>query len=211
MSILTKSAIIQSYLNNEIIIKPYNEFHIGPASVDITLGENYCIADDSKIIIPGKTINWKITKALKWGIIAPQLMLSDEETMSISNKIDENQSVIVVGPLQTILGHSEEFIGSAPDSNVAMMLHTKSTMARSCISICKCSSFGGPGYNNRWTLEINNSSPDKFVILIVGEPIGHIVFHRTVGMPSSYNGAYSMPDNVTEWNPKMMLPFIKNE
>lgn len=200
MSILTKSEIIARYNKGDIIIDPYNAAAIGPASVDITLGQYFCVPDNNVLVIPGVTKNWRICEARKWGDVVlelQQILINDD----VLEEIDEDTLVIVIPPGETYLGHTNEFIGSV--SNIAMNLYTKSTFARSYISICKCSSFGTPGYTNRWTLEINNSSLTKYVILIVGTAIGHIAFTETKGDITLYAGAYN--GTRANWQPEMML------
>jgi deoxycytidine triphosphate deaminase len=209
-AVLSDEEIIQDLKDNKIIISPYHSDLLGNCSYDVRLGENYYIptVGSSKFLCP-----WS-TKQMNsyWGSpkVAKKLDSSDCELYDLSSSFIGKQAIFIPENT-TILGHTEEFIGSNSLS-ITTMMQCKSSIGRSCLSVCKCSSWSDIDYKNRFTFEITNHS-NKIIILIVGEAIAQIVFLKT-GLPTrrKYNtiGRYQNSDDIKEiiktWSPDQMLP-----
>src|SRR5581483_6069867 len=69
--------------------------------------------------------------------------------------VSPDDLVILLGPKETILGHTQEYIGGR-DIVVAKM-YARSSMGRNFVEVCKDAGWGDVGYFNRWTMEITNN------------------------------------------------------
>lgn len=139
-------------------------------------------------------------------------LLSDSPKMP-----EKDRRFILLNPGESILAHTEEFIGTSSDSDFTAMLQTKSTLGRLLIETCKCAGWGDKGYFNRWTLEITNNG--KYAVLLeAGQRVAQMVFLRVEGCDSettyTKKGHYQQGDNVEvlqkTWRPEMMLPKISS-
>lgn len=139
-------------------------------------------------------------------------MLTDRDIERIAQKQHENinldDRVFVLKPGETVLGHTDEFIGGV--EGVTTMIKTRSSLGRNNIGICKCAGWGDTGFTNRWTLEITNFSKDRSVMLVCGRRVGQIVFMATGKVSRKYDSKYqsqhSLKKMKKEWKPEMMLP-----
>jgi len=122
--------------------------------------------------------------------------------------ISLNDRVFVLQPGETVLGHTDEFIGGV--DGVTTMIKTRSSLGRNNIGICKCAGWGDTGFTNRWTLEITNFSKDRSVMLVCGRRVGQIVFMATGKVSQKYDSKYqsqhSLKKMMKEWKPEQMLP-----
>lgn len=125
--------------------------------------------------------------------------------------IAETDGIIWLKPGETILGHTNEFIGGR--KSVTTMMKARSSLRRNHISCCQCAGWGDVGYVNRWTMEITNNSRFYSIPLVVGRRIAQIVFFDTDGtLDTTYErtGKYQTTSDVHElissWTPYMCLP-----
>lgn len=129
------------------------------------------------------------------------------ETEAREIGIPIGQQYILLGPGETILGHSQEFIGAK--RNITTMMKGRSSMGRSNYTVCRDAGWGDIGYINRWTLEITNESQIQS-ILRVGQRIGQIVFLKTEESDTVYKGKYQHTNNLQElvsaWHPSALCP-----
>lgn len=103
------------------------------------------------------------------------------------------------------LAHTNEFIGTAPDSGLVPILHTRSTLARWGLSVHLSAGWGDEGYASRWTLEIIN--PHDFdIYLPVGARVGCIVFQQVSGAAAAYQPGTRYNVQRSSWTPEAMLP-----
>ena len=79
MSILTKKEILKEIKKKNIIIKPFNPENIGPASIDLTLGNKFRVFNKSNKVydINADTDYKKITRL----IIAENIIIKPGETI----------------------------------------------------------------------------------------------------------------------------------
>ncbi len=203
--ILSSTDILNEIKNGNVIIKPFEERNLSNCSYDITLGENYFSNHASSYegwmnpFRKGDTDQY-------WGLpkVADQVS-SDYEAEKTGLPI--GSQYILLNPRKSILGHTNEFIGGR--NHITTVLHARSTIGRSEITICDCAGMGDIGYVNRWTLEIRNQS-DVNIVLPVGIRIGQIVFFYSSKPFKEYQGKYQrMCDLATlmkHWKPEQMLP-----
>ena len=122
----------------------------------------------------------------------------------------------MLAPGETILAHTQEFIGGR--DHITTMMKARSSLGRSFISVCKCAGWGDVGYVNRWTMEIQNTSARYYIPLVVGRRIAQIVFFETgpiVGADYAATGKYAASTKLSElkktWKPEMMLPRLNTD
>jgi dCTP deaminase len=212
-SILSDSEILKE-LNRDVIIEPFNRPQLGPNSYDVTLGAYYYKPQVGSLPShfhpenPFHTIQyWGVTGGIGFGSDRAKLIVSLDEAEKYG--VNVGDEIIIIPPGHVILGHTNEFIGGR--HHITTSLHSRSTMGRSCMSICKCSGFGDIGYVNRYTLEIENHGLVP-AILKVGQRVGQIAFHRTGDVLVSYEkrGQYQITSDVKKlvstWSPLCMIP-----
>lgn len=204
-SVLSDTDILQKIKSGNIVIYPFNRNQLQNCSYDVKLGEYYYTPNKPLPEFINPWCNEHVTKY--WGspLLAKRATKREAELYSLQL----GQQYIEIEPLETILCHTEEFIGGK--HNVVGKMQTRSSLMRIGISCCKCAGWGDIGYINRWTMEITNHTHTK-VILPVGMRVAQIIFHPT-GQPShsySANGKYQTHDDLDElmrtWTPQMMLP-----
>ena len=130
--------------------------------------------------------------------------------------ISPDDKVILLEPGETILAHTNEFIGGK--DHITTMMKARSSLGRNFIEVCKCAGWGDVGYTNRWTMEITNNSRHYAIPLVVGRRIAQIVFFETGPIDGAdYNskGKYNSSTDLTkmkkDWHPTMMLPRLYND
>lgn len=207
--VLSDSEILQCIKEGKISISPLNQNQLSNSSYDVTLGEYYYKAHPESI---GKFFcPWNPEHLSKyWGegdVKKALEVKTQDEANSFGCQIGDK--IIVIKPGDTILAHTNEFIGGV--KGVTTMMKARSSMGRSAVSICKCAGWGDVGYINRWTMEIQNSS-DLHMVLLAGERVGQIVFFTTGETLRSYEskGSYQKSGDIQviidSWKPEMMLP-----
>ncbi len=228
MSILGDLEIKKCLKNKEIVIDTFDESLLGNCSYDVTLGEYYYRPKKPNQNFIHNPYNensikfWFGTYEKARSIDELQIMgkfKKDYHWDNISEGINEKEDkIILLEPGETILSHTNEFIGGI--KNITTMMKTKSSFGRNFIQVCKCAGWGDVGYVNRWTMEITNCSLNCIIPLVVGRPIAQIVFLRTGPCSFSYSdkGTYqnfSINSNdltrqmmflKQEWEPRNMLP-----
>lgn len=217
-SILSDKDIFEN-LGQDIIIYPFCYHNLSTSSYDVTLGENYYrenfyLENTPKLFNPySKNMVEKV-----WGTPKKALKIKDmikNNLVSINlndlENISENDKIILIYPGETILAHTNEFIGGK--KNITTMMKARSSLGRSFIEVCKCAGWGDVGYTNRWTMEITNNSKNHIIPLVVGRRISQIIFLRTGTIANDQyetNGKYQKSETIenliSHWKPEDMLP-----
>lgn len=214
-SVLSDGAILQCMEKGTIIIAPFKRKHLSTSSYDVCLGEYFFREAPPS---PGFSIYNPYSRSMVehvWG--APhKAELAQEYTARTGIRLENiaaSDRIIFVGPGETILAHTQEFIGGR--HNVTTMMKARSSLGRNFIEVCKCAGWGDVGYTNRWTMEITNNSHFS-IPLVVGRRIAQIVFFETCGTPLgdklgyACTGKYQTQGELKElqdnWSPLGCLP-----
>lgn len=206
---------IKNYLEQgEVIIHPFNPNYLNTSSYDVTLGEWFYREQTIQDEWVGNIFNIHSEEHVNrvWG--KPQqaqpYSYYQEHGIYLENIRPEEQ-IIFINPGETILAHTNEFIGGR--SSVTTMMKSRSSLGRNFIECCKCAGWGDVGYYNRWTMEITNNSTRYKIPLVVSRRVAQIVFMETDGtLDTSYNqtGKYQTSSDLGQleksWQPNDMLP-----
>ena len=108
----------------------------------------------------------------------PKKLLRPSNISILNSKASNlDDQVILLEPGETILAHTNEFIGGKGE--VTTMMKARSSVGRNFIEVCKCAGWGDVGYVNRWAMEITNNSRHYTIPLVVGRRVAQIVFFET--------------------------------
>jgi dCTP deaminase len=213
-SLLSDKAILRHMEEGTIIINPFSKENLSTSSYDVTLGPYYFMESQPE---PGRAIYNPFSKTdteRVWG--QPKIAETQQEFLDRAGGVPlENISltdqIIWIRPGETILAHTQEFIGGR--KTVTTMMKARSSLGRNFIEICKCAGWGDVGYVNRWTLEITNNSKSYTIPLVVNRRIAQIVFFDTEGvLGDEYqkSGKYQSSNDLEEikdnWKPQDMVP-----
>ena len=137
-SLLSDKGILYHITKGTVIIEPFSLSNLSTSSYDVTLGRYYYRESQPE---PGQGIyNPYSAKMVKkvWG--DPQEAECAKEWMNrndqILENINRNDRIIWIQPGETILGHTNEFIGGR--KTVTSMMKARSSMGRNFIEACKC-------------------------------------------------------------------------
>ncbi len=215
-SLLSKNLILEHFKMGNIFISPFNIKNLNTTSYDVRLGENFFEerpfrSSKRRIFNPFDQEDIKTYwDSPKKPILAKEWM---KENGPLKN-IKPNDKIIILGPGETILSHTEEFIGGR--NCVTTEMRARSSMGRIGITVCKCAGWGDLGFCNRWTMEMSNHLKDSAIVLVVGMRVAQIAFYQVDPLKESYSktgGHYQSTDDtkkmITDWSPYQMLPKFK--
>lgn len=213
---LSDRRILEEMKKGDIVIHPFNDDQLATSSYDVTLGEYFFREQPPKYNHSLYNIWSKDHMEHVWGADKVERAVPAKEAFKKYNfdwgdGIHPDDKVIVLRPGETILAHTNEFIGGK--DHITTMMKARSSTGRNFIEVCKCAGWGDVGYINRWTMEITNNSKNYIIPLIVGRRIAQIVFFETgpiLDRDYTKNGKYASSTNLKElkkdWKPEMMLP-----
>ena len=211
---LSDKKILDHMKAGSIVIEPFDRQNLATSSYDVTLGEWYYReqppSEHKKVFnLYSKSDTEKV-----WGTTPHRARYAKDALANFTTAWDgirPDDKVILLEPGETILAHTEEFIGGK--DTVTTMMKARSSLGRNFINVCKCAGWGDVGYVNRWTMEIQNSSQHYIIPLVVGRRIAQLIFFETgpiVAGDYSKTGKYQTTDNMAalkkSWKPEMMLP-----
>jgi dCTP deaminase len=178
--LLSDKRIMEEMENANIIIEPFEPKQLGTNSYDVRLGAYYFIPNHNMV-----TVNF-----------------TDEEDSSAFwlGPYYAEDGIIRIRPGDTILAHTEEVVGGRNGFTTSM--RSRSSIGRSCLSVCKCAGVGDVGYISKWTMEITNHS-HAMATLPVGLRVAQILFYEVGETLHRYQGKYG---SWHDWSPKDMLP-----
>ncbi len=211
---LSDKKILEAMKEGSIVIEPFARENLSTSSYDVTLGEWFFAEQPPPHFENLYNIYDKKHVERVWGTTPHRAKSAKEMLKNYAfdfTNIKPTEKVILLGPGETILAHTNEFIGG--QGHITTMMKARSSLGRSFIEVCKCAGWGDVGYINRWTMEVTNNSSHYFIPLVVGRRIGQIVFFETGPiLKSDYtkNGKYQSTGSVAQlkksWKPDMMLP-----
>lgn len=215
---LSDKKILEEMGRGNIIIAPFQEENLSTASYDVSLGRYYFSEQKNITSTLYNPCNQKEVERV-WGTEPQQAKLAKEvfanEPFDFVG-INENDLIIVLEPGETILAHTEEFIGGK--NHITTMMKARSSWGRNFIEVCKCAGWGDVGYTNRWTMEITNNARHYRIPLIVGRRIAQIIFFETGNIRQNdytqqgkYQSVTNLDDIQRQWDPKSMLPKMYND
>jgi len=212
---LSDRRILEEMKKGDIVISPFTEEQLATSSYDVTLGEYFYREQPPKYNHSLYNIWDEEHVKHVWGADNVQRAVVAKEAFKKYNfewnGIHPDDKVIVLRPGETILAHTNEFIGGK--NHITTMMKARSSTGRNFIEVCKCAGWGDVGYVNRWTMEITNNSKNYIIPLVVGRRIAQIIFFETgpiIERDYTKTGKYASSTNLAElkktWDPESMLP-----
>ncbi len=211
---LSNKTIKEEIAKGNIVISPYEESNLNTSSYDVRLGEYYFRENKLNDKLFYNFYDKEQVKSL-WG--EPIKAVAAKELFDTTpSGIYESEKIILINPGETILGHTDEFIGGK--NHITTMMKARSSLGRNFIQVCKCAGWGDVGFTNRWAMEISNSSQEHTIALVVGRRIAQIIFFDTgeiEGIDYTGSGKYQTTDDMKklkkEWNPYSLIPKTYND
>ena len=164
MSILTHDEILKEIKSGAIKIEPYHPDCVGPASVDLHLGNEFRVFRKVHDIV-------SVTPDSNYEEITERVLVDDH---------------LLLMPQETVLGITVEKITLS--SNLCGWLEGRSSFSRLGLLVHISASFMQPGISNKQVLEISNQSPMPLA-LYPGIAICQFIFQRTIG-EATYQGKF---------------------
>jgi dCTP deaminase len=212
---LSDKRILEEKKKGNILIYPFKKENLATSSYDLTLGEYY-YREQAPDRYHNKIFNLWDREHMErvWGKKCYKAKTAKEVFKNFEieyNGIKPTDKVILLEPGETILAHTNEFIGGM--NTITTMMKARSSLGRSFLEVCKCAGWGDVGYVNRWTMEITNNSQHYAIPLIVGRRISQLIFFETgeiLGTDYNKSGKYNSSTDIKklkkDWRPEMMLP-----
>lgn len=211
---LSDKKILDAMKEGSIVIEPFDRRNLATSSYDVTLGEFFFAEQHPLHFENLYNIYDKKHVDRVWGT-KPHKAKTAKEVLAKYRfdftGIDQDDKIILLAPGETILGHTQEFIGGR--DHITTMMKARSSLGRSFIEVCKCAGWGDVGYTNRWTMEITNNSTHYYIPLVVGRRVAQIVFFETgeiLAQDYAQGGKYQQTGSLAQlkksWKPEMLLP-----
>jgi dCTP deaminase len=212
---LSDKKILEEIKNGSIIIEPFNQKNLATSSYDVTLGEYYFREQKPNYVLSHYNIFNKKHTDYVWGTKATKAEKATKVFKDFASfewvGISPDDRVILLEPGETILAHTNEFIGGR--NHITTMMKARSSVGRNFIEVCKCAGWGDVGYVNRWTMEITNNSRHYAIPLVTGRRIAQIIFFDTgpilkndYATSGKYQTHQDLKKMKKEWKPEEMLP-----
>ena len=213
--LLSRNAILRHFKEGTIVIDPFDERKLKTTSYDVTLGDFFWRETHPEGRASVHNLYDEISTKNVWrGPYEAETAGVIMERLSTNFKnIKPNNKLIMLRPGETILAHTQEFIGGR--EKVVTKMYARSSMGRNFVEVCKDAGWGDVGYFNRWTMEVTNNSQYFTIPLVVGRRIGQIVFYEVEPLTNTSDyvaegGKYQSSQNLEElkktWSPHQMVP-----
>ena len=210
--LLSRDAIRRHLDKGTIIIDPFDERQLQTTSYDVTLGDYYWKESHPNGRATVHNLYDEESTRRVW--LGPQEaepleVLGERLSLTFKN-INPEEKIILLGPGETILAHTQEFIGGR--KIVVAKMYARSSMGRNFVEVCKDAGWGDVGYFNRWTMEITNNSKNYSIPLVVGRRVAQMVFYEVEPISEEYSlsGKYQEEADLEglkkNWRPEMMIP-----
>jgi dCTP deaminase len=166
MSVLTRDAILRELSSGRLRLEPFDVEQVGPASIDLHLGEG--------LRIPVENGNEPIE-------------VTDDSKVDLATRVIPFDRPHLLLPGQTVHGITRERIFLPPD--VCGWLEGRSRIARLGLTVHVTSGFVQPGVSNHQVLEMSNVS-GRPLLIHPGIRICQIVLQRCEG-EAVYSGQFA--------------------
>ena len=163
--ILTHDEILAEIASGRVVIEPFSEDQVGPASIDLHLGEEIRVLDGGPDVIP----------------------INDDTDFRDVTTVRTLDGPYLLAPGETIHGITRERITLPGD--IAGWLEGRSRYARLGLMIHVTAGFVSPGVSNRQVLEISNLSR-RTLAIHPGTRLCQIILQRCQGS-AIYRGRFS--------------------
>ncbi len=210
--LLSRDAIRGHLDKGTIIIDPFRERQLQTTSYDVTLGDYYWKESHPNGRATVHNLYDEESTRRVWlgpNEAEPLEVLGERLGLTFKN-ISPKEKIILLGPGETILAHTQEFIGGR--KIVVAKMYARSSMGRNFVEVCKDAGWGDVGYFNRWTMEVTNNSKNYSIPLVVGRRVAQMVFYEVEPINEEYSlsGKYQKEADLEElkknWQPEMMIP-----
>lgn len=211
------AAILLAMQDHDIVISPFDERNLGTSSYDVCLGEWYYAERPPQHGRQHSVYDIYSEEKMRavWGEPHQAQVAYDVIPLNYACdlRLDTKDRIILVEPGETILCHTNEFIGGR--NHITTMMKARSSFGRNFVEVCKCAGWGDVGFINRWTMEITNNSRYHSIPLVVGRRIAQIIFFETgpiisrakdYGAAGKYQAGGDLEQIKSSWRPEMMLP-----
>ena len=213
--LLSRDAILRHFKEGNIIIDPFDERKLKTTSYDISLGEwLWREGHPEGRATMHNLYDENSTKQVWQGPYCAEKAGEVMERLGMEFKnIKPDEKIVLLRPGETILAHTEEFIGGR--NRVVAKMYARSSLGRNFVEVCKDAGWGDLGYFNRWTMEVTNNSQYFIIPLVVGRRVGQFVFYEVeplkdapdyVGEGGKYQRSQEIEEVKRTWNPHMMIP-----
>ena len=211
---LSDKKILEHMKKGSVVIEPFDRQNLATSSYDVTLGEWYFREQPPSGHKKVYNLYSKKDTEIVWDTKPRRAKFAKDALKNFNFPFDgirPDDKIILMEPGETILAHTEEFIGGK--DTVTTMMKARSSMGRNFINVCKCAGWGDVGYTNRWVMEISNASQHYIIPLVVGRRIAQLVFFETgpiLAGDYTKTGKYQSTTDIAKlkktWKPEMMLP-----
>jgi len=221
-SLLSKPAILHYLEADDIIIDPFDPENVGTNSYDVRLGRH--IWREHRLDVSLPSIHQKyLYNPYDQGHVETLWHKEEarpaKEVLEISfmrghiKGIDPEDLIVLIKPGESILAHTQEFIGSLSPF-ITTKMFARSSTGRNFLHVCADAGVGDVGFANFWTMEIFNRSRYHTIPLVVGRRYAQMTFFEIEPIADKdmyYNrGKYQTASTVEEiranWKPEDMLP-----
>lgn len=212
--LLSRDAILRHLKEGNIVVDPFEPRKLRTTSYDVSIGDWFWreAHPEGRATIHNVYDEGSVKRIWRGPFQAEGAHeVSKRLGLPLVN-IKPSDKVILIHPGETILAHTEEFIGGR--NRVVAKMYGRSSVGRNFVEVCKDAGWGDVGYFNRWTMEITNSSRYFMIPLVVGRRVAQMVFYEVEPVEvEDYvrtQGKYQLSRDLTEvkrtWQPEMMIP-----
>jgi len=213
--LLSRNAIIRHLKEGNIVIDPFDDRKLKTTSYDVALGEWFWREGhpDGRATIHN-LYDERSTRSVWRGPYQAELAKTVFERLGVElTNIKPVDKLVLLRPGETVLAHTEEFIGGR--NRVVAKMYARSSLGRNFVEVCKDAGWGDVGYFNRWTMEVTNNSQYFTVPLVVGRRVGQMVFYEVepvsevpdyVGEGGKYQHSENLETLKRMWHPEAMIP-----
>lgn len=179
--ILTGPEILKQVKEKKILISPFDEERLNPASYDLSLGDEVAIYPDCVEPYSRSRMTYEDGREF---VAKPGSVLDSKKELRVERyKMDKNNGWLLKPGLLYLM-HTDEVIHT--DHNVPI-IDGKSSIGRLGVVVHLTAGFGDAGFNGQYTLEVTVVHP---VRVYPGMRFCQVRFHKMEGQVKLYNGNY---------------------